>query len=280
MPYVSTLAVVVCHCEWELKSGDGIEGEKTNGFSDKFDFGPVPSKVEVENAVSALQQVLSPAAFSQLIEDMFPSNWDKDVADQTVYPKGLAGDLNNPRILRPHGSERVYDAFHLLLTDSSVQRMVMSLSSDKAVWDAVLNNHVVRELKESLSADQLSYLGGSIASASSTVDACIAQPKTLDQGGGRNPPNTTENNSLRSSDENYDVVTTILRWILDITRANIMEFIEKITKLVNEVLRHPHPEGENCIPAATDLLEEKMRSSFLLSILVFIIVVLTRFHKA
>lgn len=26
----------------------------------------------------------------------------------------------------------------------------MSLSSDKAVWDAVLNNEVVRELRESL----------------------------------------------------------------------------------------------------------------------------------
>lgn len=33
-----------------------------------------------------------------------------------------------------------------------MQRMVISLSSDKAVWDAVLNNEVVRELKESLDA--------------------------------------------------------------------------------------------------------------------------------
>jgi hypothetical protein len=30
----------------------------------------------------------------------------------------------------------------------SAQKMVVSLSSDKAVWDAVLNNAVVRELRE------------------------------------------------------------------------------------------------------------------------------------
>lgn len=29
-----------------------------------------------------------------------------------------------------------------------MQRMVISLSSDKAVWDAVMNNEVVREIKE------------------------------------------------------------------------------------------------------------------------------------
>lgn len=33
--------------------------------------------------------------------------------------------------------------------------MVVSLSSDKAVWDAVLNNEVVRELRESYAAGWL-----------------------------------------------------------------------------------------------------------------------------
>ncbi|VVB13607.1 unnamed protein product [Arabis nemorensis] len=40
----------------------------------------------------------------------------------------------------------LYDSFHLFQTDPSVQRMVMSLASDRAVWDAVMNNEVVREL--------------------------------------------------------------------------------------------------------------------------------------
>lgn len=38
--------------------------------------------------------------------------------------------------------------------------MVISLSSDKAVWDAVMNNEVVRELRESVNEGscKLKYL--------------------------------------------------------------------------------------------------------------------------
>ena len=35
--------------------------------------------------------------------------------------------------------------------------MVISLSSDKAVWDAVLNNEVVREIKQSLAQGLCKY---------------------------------------------------------------------------------------------------------------------------
>ncbi|KAM1457567.1 hypothetical protein ACFX13_035585 [Malus domestica] len=59
---------------------------------------------------------------------------------------------NPPVRAKYHGVERVYDAFHLLQTESSMQRMVMTLSSDIAVWDAVRNNEVVRELHESFYA--------------------------------------------------------------------------------------------------------------------------------
>ncbi|KAM1345393.1 hypothetical protein ACFX15_034135 [Malus domestica] len=59
---------------------------------------------------------------------------------------------NPPVRAKYHGVERVYDAFHLLQTKSSMQRMVMTLSSDIAVWDAVRNNEVVRELHESFYA--------------------------------------------------------------------------------------------------------------------------------
>ncbi|KAK1388231.1 hypothetical protein POM88_016409 [Heracleum sosnowskyi] len=35
-------------------------------------------------------------------------------------------------------------------TEPAIQRMVVALSSDKAVWDAVMNNDVVRELRDSI----------------------------------------------------------------------------------------------------------------------------------
>lgn len=50
----------------------------------------------------------------------------------------------------------IYAVFLNLVLIFMVQRMVISLSSDKAVWDAVMNNEVVRELRESVT--QGSYM--------------------------------------------------------------------------------------------------------------------------
>ncbi|RRT56824.1 hypothetical protein B296_00020783 [Ensete ventricosum] len=56
--------------------------------------------------------------------------------------------------------EKVYDAFNLLKISPSIQshcqcilglllqRMVVSLSSDKAIWDAVMKNEAVQELNK------------------------------------------------------------------------------------------------------------------------------------
>lgn len=49
------------------------------------------------------------------------------------------------------------------------QRMVVSLSSDKAVWDAVLNNEAVREIRDS-------YRNGQYASL--LLDNCFCQLRT------------------------------------------------------------------------------------------------------
>ncbi|KAK9265836.1 hypothetical protein L1049_027281 [Liquidambar formosana] len=121
--------------------------------------------------------------------------------------------------------------------------MVISLSCDRAVWDAVLNNEVVRELRESVNAD------------------------------------AAENNSLTSSDEVSDgskAATSILKMIFDNTKAKAMELIEKITKLVNQLF---HPPSEKTTEAATDPFEEKLRSSFLLTVVVLLIVAVARSHR-
>ncbi|KAI5011491.1 hypothetical protein ZWY2020_013628 [Hordeum vulgare] len=46
-------------------------------------------------------------------------------------------------------SSRYLRILPLLQEDASVQKMVMALSTDKAVWDAVMNNEVVQEFKKS-----------------------------------------------------------------------------------------------------------------------------------
>ncbi|KAI3514725.1 hypothetical protein L1887_13374 [Cichorium endivia] len=80
--------------------------------------------------VSSLQQVLDPPTSSN-------DGWEVDWSEPS------------PSMLVSRGSESVHDAFHLLQTEPSVKRMMVSLSSDKSVWDAVMNNEAVRQLRDS-----------------------------------------------------------------------------------------------------------------------------------
>lgn len=84
-----------------------------------------------------------------------------------------------------------------------------------------------------------------------------------------------------SSDETGDACSpamNVIRWIFDNTRTKVMEVIEKITNLVNELFKPAADEKGAAGPK--DPFEEKLRTSFLLSIMVLLIVVLTRAHRA
>ncbi|KAL7001713.1 hypothetical protein U1Q18_002861 [Sarracenia purpurea var. burkii] len=243
--------------EWEYVGGN--EDEKVCSSDDDFVFGSVPSTDEVQSAVSALHRVLDPTSFSQLIKGRTAYSSDTEDSDEIASPLLLnrvpsAGkeldwiepslQLCNPRVLQRHGFDRVYDAFHLLRTDPSIQRMVMSLSSDKAVWDAVMNNEVVRELRESLTKAD----------------------------------NGVPENSNHSADGS-NAATDILRWIFNNTMAKLMELMEKITKLANELFQ-PSEDKNTKAAAATDMFQEKLRTSFMLSVVVLLIVVVSRARMA
>ncbi|XP_011016560.1 PREDICTED: uncharacterized protein LOC105120072 [Populus euphratica] len=124
--------------------------------------------------------------------------------------------------------------------------MVLSLSSDKAVWDAVLNNAVVQELRETYYADE------------------------------NTDPLTSE--SSDETGEETNPALNFVKWIFDNTRARVVEVIETVTKLVNELFKPPADEKTSA--GAKDPFEDKLRSSFLLSIMVLLIVVATRVQKA
>ncbi|KAJ0248802.1 Transmembrane protein [Hirschfeldia incana] len=120
---------------------DSLNGEQEE---DEFEWVAVeredraPEIEEVEDAFSALQLM-----FNDDDDD------DKDqVSDQSELVDWIEPPLQlcNTSLLQPYMLDRFYDAFHMFQTDTSVQRMVMSLASDRAVWDAVMNNEVVREL--------------------------------------------------------------------------------------------------------------------------------------
>ncbi|KAI8537167.1 hypothetical protein RHMOL_Rhmol09G0004400 [Rhododendron molle] len=243
--------------EWVYVDGAEDEMSSSYGFNDDFVFRPVPSKDEVQNAVLSIQQVLDQTSFSKFIKGRLPYNSDNDVAKEIASPRmnrvssSVGQELDwiepsfhlcNPRMLQYHGYDRVYDAFHLLHSDPSIQRMVMSLSSDKAVWDAVLNNEVVRELRESL------------------IKADGSVP---------------ENQSDRS--DGFNAAADILNWIFNNTKAEVLKLMEKITKLVNGLFQ---PREDETTGGATEPIEGKLQTSLMLTIVVLLIVVVTRTSMA
>ncbi|KAK4436382.1 hypothetical protein Salat_0801900 [Sesamum alatum] len=241
--------------EWERV--DASEDGKASVFYEDLVFGTVPSRDEVQHAVSALRQIVGPSAMrfpaGKLAEDT-----ERGVVDEVTSPlgseKGVSSSefekdwvepslhLRNSRMLKTYGSDRVYDAFHMLQTEPSVQRMVVSLSSDKAVWDAVLNNEMVKELR------------GSITRADSLL--------------GESPG---------KGDDSSSPVKDILSWILVNAKAKIMQVMDTITKLVNEVFQPLNGKKKG---GDTDVVEGKLKTSLFLSIVVLIVVVITRAQNA
>lgn len=65
-----------------------------------------------------------------------------------------------------------------------------------------------------------------------------------------------------------------MKLIFDGTREKIMEVVEKITKLVSDLFQVPPEKGD------ADAFKEKLRTSFMLSIMVLLVVVVARANKA
>lgn len=260
--------------EFEWLSVDGsTEDELPCGLCDDFVFGSVPSEDEVRNVLFDLQQALGPSSDSQFIKEKFARNSDKEAMDAISSPTGgsilkvpsisesdwrePSLQLCNPMVSQTNGSNRVYDAFHLLQTDTAIQRMVISLSSDNTVWDAVLNNEVVKELRELFYEDENNALP---SSAESVANDSLS--------------------SLNEISEQSNAATSILKWIFDGPKTKVMELVEKILNLMNDLFQAPNSKRDKATTEATaDPFMQKLRGSFTVYIVVLLIVVLTRTHR-
>ncbi|CAJ2655236.1 unnamed protein product [Trifolium pratense] len=215
---------------------------------------PPPSQTEVHDALSSLQRVLALASRVELLRDTYCNKSENELSnlDQVSEDDPDTDWLEpslfpyNPKLLQANGSEsdRVYYAIHLLQTDPSVQKLVKSLSTDETVWEAVLNNDVVQELRESISADQGHDL------------------QSLDDIANDDPDNTTN----------------VLIWLLSTAPAKFMEVIKKITKIVinffQRLFNKTAAHREDSQPFI-----EKLRAAFMLSIMVLLIVVVRRIRS-
>ncbi|XP_027334696.1 uncharacterized protein LOC113849188 [Abrus precatorius] len=180
-------------------------------------FEPVPSQSEVEDAVYALQEFIQAVSSSSTLQQILGSC--------------------DPRVVMSQGYKRLNDALQLLQADPAIKRLVVSLSSDKALWDAVMSNVLHQK--------QLLELPDSVE--------C------------RRPPISEQNE--------FGIICS---WILDIIKGKILELIESFQSLVNDLFQSPGM--KNATTDATEL-DEKVRSSFLLSILILLIVIMARSQK-
>ncbi|KAL5798894.1 hypothetical protein ACOSQ2_003714 [Xanthoceras sorbifolium] len=202
----------------KVESVDRREDRRASGSSDISVFGSVPSKFEVENAIAALQNFMHRITSSGPVFE----SWDL----KTLISQGYG---------------KICDTFRLLQTDPSVKRLVVSLASDRAIWDAIMNNELVRNLHES--------------------------------------PYPGEKGKYQSSEEEPNLAADLLKWILDTTKAKIMELIAKFQVLMNEVLQSLDRDKESTEETRVKL-EDKVRSSLLLSVVILLIVIVSRAHRA
>ncbi|KAL5216679.1 hypothetical protein ABZP36_008080 [Zizania latifolia] len=186
--------------DWEEVFAVGDEALGADDVEEAADehgvvFGAPPTVDEVRGAVSSIQQVFenhhgvdsdAPAQalalppisglpssgmfVNHFAEDSFASDKKIDhltniehstpdsASEEWIEPAALV--LNSTALLtREH--RNVLDAFHLLQNDPDVQKLVMALSTDKSVWDAVMKNEVVQEFKRSFQDAKETDLNGS-----------------------------------------------------------------------------------------------------------------------
>ncbi|KAH9323535.1 hypothetical protein KI387_018174 [Taxus chinensis] len=165
--------------EWEL-AGDE-EGFQTHPnarlehhhhhLRDRLIFGSVPTQQEVLEATSDLQDALKQTATPvsstfghEKTSSSFLSVHDKadsvEVSDiQEAEGKTYENSVgrvetelyqDSDKVVQKSGHSNVLDAFHLLQSNPTIQGMVVSLASDKAIWDAMLRNEKVQEFRQSL----------------------------------------------------------------------------------------------------------------------------------
>ncbi|KAK4763970.1 hypothetical protein SAY87_013408 [Trapa incisa] len=188
--------------------------------------GTVPSPTEVEWAIAVLQRFLS--GISSTGSNI---NWVR-----------LLGSCDR-EINISAGLGRVIHAFHMLQAVPSFKRLVISLSSDRAIWEAILNNEAVWNLQESLKSE--SGISGISAGA----------------GAGAKPHSGLD----------------IFGWFLEILKEKIDELLEKFRSLVDEIFKQQSDRMKaTTAGTATASFQEEVRSSLLLSVVILLIVVLAR----
>jgi len=227
---------------------------------DRLIFGSVPTQKEAEEAVSELQDALTQGiisvsgnfnhktALSSLPSVPKNSRSDELSAIQGTGNKSCGTLVNldqmerelhedNYRIVQKAGHNNVCDAFNLLQSNPAVQGMVISLASDKAVWEALLRNEKVAEFRQSLQKGESKL------------------PKLS-----KDSDRPHQENPFMQAFEN--------------TKMKVMECIEKITEVLNQYFGFAAE--KDLFKEDEDPLDRVLRASLMLSVAVLLMVLVKR----
>lgn len=153
----------------------------------------------------------------------------------------------------------------------------MSVSSDKAVWDAIMNNEAVQQLRKSF------YEGwcfNTIPNKRIHCHGVINQTVVFSLLAAKDD---TVGNLLESSpdDKGSDEPTNVVVWILKNMKGRVMEVIERMREVMKQMFesgKDDDGDGEKRRGEGRDVFEEKLRTSFLISIVVLLVVMVSRAH--
>lgn len=89
--------------------------------------------------------------------------------------------------------------------------------------------------------------------------------------------NVGESADLDKGSDDPESAMGLLSWIFNNTKVKILDVIDKITGAINKLFL---PSESEKTGKATDLFEDKLRTSLLISVVVLLIVVVTRASRA
>ncbi|XP_057805519.1 uncharacterized protein LOC131020613 [Salvia miltiorrhiza] len=173
-------------------------------------FGPVPSRAEVETAILELQRFMHDLS--------------------TTKSEQMHHHFQSP------GFMKFSEAFAMMQAEPPLLNLVVSISCDEAVWEAMLSNEAV----------------ASISAAAKEEEKVV----------------------IMSCPKKADLGDVMLRWIVGLAKSKVLQLLESFASLVAEIFQPPSKEKPTS--QLDDLLDEKVRSSLLLSVVILLIVVVVR----
>ncbi|KAL1546498.1 hypothetical protein AAHA92_23087 [Salvia divinorum] len=161
--------------------------------------------------------------------------------DLSTAQSELHGQMHRHLHLQSPGFTKFSEAFAMMQAEPPLQNLVTSLSCDEAVWKAMLSNKAVGDLRGSISAAKEEKLVISYPEKAKTEPA---------------------------------LADVMLKWILDLANSKVLQLLESFASLMKDIFQPTS--SENPTSQLDDLLDEKVRSSLLLSVVILLIVVVVR----